>query len=1445
MTEIIIDSTSQINITFADAPIANDKNYTTYFETALNGNVITDSPADSDPNGDPLTVSSYTNPSNGSVTINNDGSFTYTPNANYSGSDSFDYIITDGTFPSVAATVTIDVLEPQADLGIVKSGPSTVLAGASITYNLNVTNANGTGFTDALDVTITDNLPSGMTFNGIVAPSEWSCTFSTGTITCENPSVAAGYSGVITINAIAPFTSGDINNTANVSSVTQDNNAANNSSTLTTTITDNSTDLSITKTANPNPVITASLLTYTINVSNVGSNAADGILVTDILPNELLFVSVDGGTDWSCAQGQVVTCNYLSTGGVLAAGATSGDITLTVTTPVQATTVLNEASVTSATPDSNPTNNTDDVTVTVEDGTSTGSDVDLTKYLQFNLFGDMRLIGNANINSDEDDDYNDRVDMQYVNTAGGSFNSSSSYLDLNTSHKIIWAGLYWEGHVCSNDDDGRDDGEDTGCDWSNSSYRNFNDADDHLGEVRLKTPNRSGYIDITANSLNIIDKSGNDNIDWTYSAFADITHLIDADEVGTYSVADIALTEGQIFGGGNYGGWAILVIYEDPSNTLQYKNISVFNGFQYMYNDGNIIDIDGFVTPQSGNINASIAFFAADGDPVVGGTGQMRIGTSNNYDEVGQDPLNPTTNLLNSTISEFGTAINPGVTRTYGVDADRIDVSSFMENGQTDTRFIFDTSTGNGRDAYTISMFAFATDLTSPIIDDFTKSAQIIDINGTIRNAGPGVAIYPGNELLYTLIFQNSGDEVAELVEIFDDFDFDGLAPALDLVNFDATKIKLYSGPGTSTPVVNPDCGFDPIDRRVWCNLDTVGIDQIYTMQFAVSIANPLDPNLFDENATNTAYSMYKNPNGDNYVLLKSTPEGDLVGGSSNTFNAGTLTNPGSGGTSSMISVDAINQNYSYTEDRNITTKIVNEPFSIKLVHIDKQGNNTGYQAWLDNKGNYRPMPVILTLCTDNTEVLADPATVQFTQGTSEIIVPNIILDKAHRDDRMKMGYIDWNEALTWPDENSPCVTNSNDAANLNGVPQCFNAWIQASDVFPEDEYPYVKNTCYGLGSSFPSGKDAACDSQAYSNNGDTPSGNIYPDIYNNSYGCYQCLTDAFSEFNNCSTDNFAARPDHFEIESTNPHYPDLLRSALDYNLSLFAYDGSYDPDHYTTNYNQYKNNLDINQTLYLSDDTEDTNNDLAGTLSFGSSDYNITDGESIAIVSGSLSNEVVGIKFDDVAKVGIRIEDHNWAFADIDDTPQDCFTNQVVINGSTLSIEAPAYICGEINATFIPHHFNVTDIHLNNHAQTTFTYLSNDLNMSAHVDVTISAMNADDAVTQNFTQGNGFYENPVSVDLNVTEWKPAPSLHPLGNAVIIKDIPVAQLLGFGSPDANGTHTIPWNESNATQKIMFNYVREINQVVNPFDVNGSELNITVVRHIHTYSYSDTPEGTAI
>ena len=65
---------------------------------------------DVDPNGFSLSVISYTQPGHGSVTVNADGSYVYSPATNYYGSDSFSYTMTNGNGRASSAAVNLSVL---------------------------------------------------------------------------------------------------------------------------------------------------------------------------------------------------------------------------------------------------------------------------------------------------------------------------------------------------------------------------------------------------------------------------------------------------------------------------------------------------------------------------------------------------------------------------------------------------------------------------------------------------------------------------------------------------------------------------------------------------------------------------------------------------------------------------------------------------------------------------------------------------------------------------------------------------------------------------------------------------------------------------------------------------------------------------------------------------------------------------------------------------------------------------------------------------------------------------------------------------------------------------------------------------------------------------------------------------------------------------------------
>src|SRR5439155_1319153 len=90
-----------------DVPVANPDSYTTPEDTVLNGNVTTNDL----PSGDGGNVWSVLSPATqGVVVMSTNGTFTYTPAANYNGPDTFTYQVCDVNNDCSSATVTITVV---------------------------------------------------------------------------------------------------------------------------------------------------------------------------------------------------------------------------------------------------------------------------------------------------------------------------------------------------------------------------------------------------------------------------------------------------------------------------------------------------------------------------------------------------------------------------------------------------------------------------------------------------------------------------------------------------------------------------------------------------------------------------------------------------------------------------------------------------------------------------------------------------------------------------------------------------------------------------------------------------------------------------------------------------------------------------------------------------------------------------------------------------------------------------------------------------------------------------------------------------------------------------------------------------------------------------------------------------------------------------------------
>ena len=132
-----------------DAPVANNSSLNTKVNTAIDGSLSA-----TDIDGDTLTYSLVNNAGKGQVSLNpNTGAYTYTPNLNVSGDDTFTFKANDGKLDSNVATVTVTIavagnVAPNANDGTFKTNEDVALNGM-----LSATDANS----DALTYILVNN----------------------------------------------------------------------------------------------------------------------------------------------------------------------------------------------------------------------------------------------------------------------------------------------------------------------------------------------------------------------------------------------------------------------------------------------------------------------------------------------------------------------------------------------------------------------------------------------------------------------------------------------------------------------------------------------------------------------------------------------------------------------------------------------------------------------------------------------------------------------------------------------------------------------------------------------------------------------------------------------------------------------------------------------------------------------------------------------------------------------------------------------------------------------------------------------------------------------------------------------------------------------------------------------------------------------------------------
>jgi uncharacterized repeat protein (TIGR01451 family) len=219
----------------------------------------------------------------------------------------------DGATPATAS-VNTTITHPQGQLTLEKAGPAAALVNSSLVYVLTCQNPSAVTVSN---VTVADVLPAGVTYvTASPAPNVATVPLLQWTL----GDLAPGESRTITVTTTAPAVTTIVTNTAfadaqQLAMVTALHG---------TQIVTQAPVLRVSKSASASAVNVGDVLVYTVHYSNIGNQAASGVVLTDTLPAGITLVSAN--PPWTTATSQFAAWNI----GALGAGA-AGQIVMTTT----------------------------------------------------------------------------------------------------------------------------------------------------------------------------------------------------------------------------------------------------------------------------------------------------------------------------------------------------------------------------------------------------------------------------------------------------------------------------------------------------------------------------------------------------------------------------------------------------------------------------------------------------------------------------------------------------------------------------------------------------------------------------------------------------------------------------------------------------------------------------------------------------------------------------------------------------------------------------------------------------------------------------------------------------------------------------------------------------------------------------------------------------------
>lgn len=1083
-----------------------------------------------------------------------------------------------------------------------------------------------------------------------------------------------------------------------------------------------------------------------------------------------------------------------------------------------------------------------------------------------------------------------------------TWNSTSSYITLannfdNTVSKgILWAGLFWQGRFSTDNNYPMRYGTENGASYNliemgkNATTYNVGDTinveslNAHL--IKLKV-NTGIYNDTRAATVYTYSTSNGT----TYAAYADVTAIVrDANlSVGdhNFTVANLTTNEGREGSPGVFGGWSLLVIYQEDGSGHP-RNISAYHGFQSL-GATPTINISGFKLPSSGPVSSQAVFFSGEGEHLYGKIADNPHTTpneTNDYDWMKISNVNvaadyvylpgPTSgthvgnrdNMFNGQLTGILRADITGQSNNLqinndGVDIDRFDVSTIMEtyrDNNPDIDEIFLRGDSNN-DYVTPSMIAFATELYVPeVCFDYTVQVNAYDITEDNRSIH---SPYPG-DLSLTIALQNEEG----------DFDFTNSQIGIRLVpdnNVTTFQHAFYAPNNVNTfipalhmPSSTPTTPRIGIGEDVTLSGGTIKRNQRYFVAFDYLLSSPYSGRFEVDLNTTIDFGSGAVP------IFQSTESSDIP-----RCPQSDIYNPLEG----SFNVERVGASGAPNQKFPLYTQVVGKDFDFELVAYNQSAapafstelalNDYTVDLELINASPFNDDRSIFTCSNPNPNIIQNldstrnhifvpfPRLPAAPSSRIDLSGETILTDTALKNAAFRVWYIiDKNNTILPHD----CVSPDDNLASSN---TCFQT-LYDTYLAADDNITLPNGTASSLcGVSSSAG---SCTN--------------YTNAKMGTSGCYACLHDFFSR-SVCSRDNFSIRPASYRIhiedgnQTTTAAVTDIDlgqndSSTVNGTTPILAAGYSYKLTGTATSYQgdtvpalSYTKILVPNVESTLLFDTtnnpiggcDDTNN-TAWTVEFNNGQINTPDSSNTLVQQNNVGN----YKY--------HVEDTNWTLVDQASYAFKTFPgiDDCIINNNTISttstgqsgcttnsnIVTNGFTYTDLQLIYRPYQFNISSVILDSVPSAGENYVfMNDFNNDAYntTPLTMSVLLSGNAVAETFNSSiTTNYQSScvatqnltLSLDRNMTPNSETLITDTLGVPVVFQQYietgTTYQLapLSTISNGADGNTTLPGAAFTAPGMAAIRLHTNIRKpktlgivtTVNPIDINYTDLNVS-------------------